>query len=67
MANIMFVFLFREDKGLESFLPFEEHFLRGSITSVVKTWQEFSVLGAHITNHNNSFLGAGISFFKCPH
>jgi hypothetical protein len=44
MANILFLFLFREDKGLESFLPFEEHFLcRGSLTSVVKTWQEFSV------------------------
>jgi hypothetical protein len=44
MANIVFLFLFREDKGLESFLPFEEHFLyRGSITSVVKTWHEFSL------------------------
>ncbi len=29
---------------MESFLPFEEHFLyRGSLTSVVKTWREFSV------------------------
>jgi hypothetical protein len=43
MANIMFLILFRED-GLESLLPFEEHFLyKGSITSVVKTGQEFSV------------------------
>jgi hypothetical protein len=31
MGNIVFLFLFREDKGLESFLPFEDHFLyRGS-------------------------------------
>lgn len=29
---------------MESFLPFGEHFLyRGTLTSVIKTWEEFSV------------------------
>jgi len=44
MANITFPFLFREDKGFESFLPFGEHFLyRESLTSVIKTWEELLV------------------------